>query len=356
MKQTSVPPRFARFRRFTTARVGPKAAACAMVLIGSILGPLRPLAAASGEGVRLSPRLEQGRTLTYDISRTLRVEQTPSSGPAGGEATETPVVSSTMLDLTVRLDVGSVRADGTTEVAVEIQSLALASESGGVERTFVHPAEATNGGEGDADAGGGATDPERPSAMDIVGKALILSKPRIVINREGGVGEILGLDNLAEVMVAAARADRTVSAVELSMWGPESLREIVLPVFQPSAPESPARVLGPGDRWTVRRTAELASLGSLVIDEAWTLGSSGDGAASASGVVTVTPMPPRGLVSAAPALDLGASSGAASLSWDASAGSLRSFSRALDITITLNLGDIRVKQVQTSATSINRRN
>jgi len=347
MKQEPVPPRFARVRPPATLCGWVRAAACTGVLFASVLGPLVRPAAAGGEGVRLSPRLEQGRTLTYDISRTLRVEQAPSTPPGGDEAFGTPAVSSTTIDFAVRLDVGSVRADGTTEVAVEIQSLQLAIESGGVKRSFSHPSEAT-----DADG----AEPERPFAIDMVGRALVVSKPRIVINREGGVSEILGLDNLEEVITAAAKLDRTASAVELSMWGPESFRELLLPVFQPSAPESPTRVLSAGDRWTVRRSADLTSLGSLVIDEAWTIGAADGVSGTATGVVTVTPMPPRGIVSAAPTIEFGASSGGASLSWDTSAGSLTSFSRSLDITMTLNLGDIRVKQAQSSATSINRRN
>jgi len=347
MKQEPAPPSHARVCPPDPPHARPSKTIAAGLILALLLGLFHPSAIAADGGVRLSPRLDQGRTLSYDISRTLRVQQTPGTAPGGSDAPVTPVVSSTTLDLAVRLDVGSVRADGTTEVAVEVQSLLLAIESGGVTRSFRHPSETP-----EADR----AEPARPSAIEMVGKALVVSKPRIVINREGGVGEILGLDNLEEVMTAAGKLDRTVSAVELSMWGPESLRELLLPMFQPSAPESPARVLNPADRWTVRRTVDLASLGSLVIDESWTMDAAHGEGAAASGVVTVTPMPPRGIVSAAPTLELGAAAGKASLAWDTSAASLTAFSRALDVTINLTLGDIRVSQTQSSTTSINRRN
>lgn len=314
-------------------------------------------ASALAQGVRLIPTLEKGKNLTYEVSRSLRVEQTPIDGApkpegaaadAAADAKPAPSISESTLNLVLRLDVGSVRADGTTEVAVQIQSLKVRMLDGGTERVFTHPAEP-------ADAPPAAQDEKPPSALQLVGAALAASSPRVVINREGGVSDILGLDNLAQMVDDARKADRSLSRVAIESIGPWALRQALMPIFVPAAPEPASRRFAPGDAWTVRNTRDLGSIGSVVIDEGWTMsGEGGDGVAKASGVVSVRAEEPRGIVSASPTLKIESSSGSHELLWDTNAGDLAKLARSVEITTLFTLGDITLRQRQVSSMVVER--
>lgn len=344
---------------------GVRMAVVAAVWVGAVV-----CAPALGQGVRLVPVLEKGRTLTYEVSRTLRVEQSaadaaaaPPAGEAGKEAAAATVSEST-LDMVLRLDVGSVRADGTTEVGVQIQSLRIrlsdGGPPGGTERVFTHPAE-EGAAEMDAAemaaAAAKAKDDAKekpPSALEMVGTALAASSPRVVINREGGVSEILGLDNLAMAVESAKKTDRSVSHVVIESIGPWALRQALMPVFAPAAPELASRRFAPGDTWTVRQTRDLGSIGSVVIDEGWTMSGEAGGTVTASGGVKVTAEGPRGIVSASPSIKVESSSGSHELAWDVVGGALAKFSRGVEMVTVFSLGDIALRQKQVSLLVVSR--
>ncbi len=336
---------------------------------------------ALAQGVRLIPTLEKGKNLTYEVSRSLRVEQTPidnapkaegAAADAAAAAKPAPSISESTLNLVLRLDVGSVRADGTTEVAVQIQSLKVRMLDGGVERVFVHPKDEAGGEERNgvgtvvrggveppdapkADAPPAAPDDKPPSALQLVGAALAASSPRVVINREGGVSDILGLDNLAQMVDDARKADRSLSRVAIESIGPWALRQALMPIFAPAAPEPASRRFAPGDTWTVRHTRDLGSIGSVVIDEGWTMsGEGGDGVAKASGTPSVRAEEPRGIVSASPTLKIESSSGSHELLWDTGAGDLSKLSRSVEITTLFTLGDLTLRQRQVSSMVVER--
>lgn len=330
---------------------------------------------ALGQGVRLVPVLEKGKTLTYEVSRSLRVEQTaadaaaaPPAPPAGeaGKDAAGPSVSESTLDMVLRLDVGSVRADGTTEVGVQIQSLKIRLSDGGpppagsTERVFTHPAEngvpEMDAAEMAAAAAKAKDDAKEkpPSALEMVGTALAASSPRVVINREGGVSEILGLDNLAMAVESAKKSDRSVSHVVIESIGPWALRQALMPVFAPASPEPASRRFAPGDTWTVRQTRDLGSIGSVVIDEGWTMSGEAGGTVTASGGVKVTAEGPRGIVSASPSIKVESSSGSHELAWDVSGGALAKFSRGVEMVTVFSLGDIAVRQRQVSLLVVSR--
>jgi hypothetical protein len=322
----------------------------ALCLVACGLAPASFMPPAIAAGVRLSPTLENGKTLTYEIARTLKVEQTPAAEP-GATTPPAAVVSTSELEMVVRLDVGSVRADGTTEVGVQVQSLRISLDPGGgaAPRTFAYPAEEAEKPKDDAEE-------KAESALDMAGTALAASKPRIVINREGGLGDLLGMDALGMAIEAAKKADRTVSRVELASLDPEALRQMLAPIFLPAAPEPASRVFDASDTWTVRRTSDLGQMGSLVIDERWTAAARGaDGMLSATAQAGAKAEPPRGIVTAAPTMEIEKSSGVSSLKWDSAGASLAAFSRGLDVSMKVALGDISMKQTQSSSLTITRK-
>lgn len=295
-----------------------------------------PAPAAPAEGVILAPRLKAGDSFTYDIARTLRVEQTE---PASASP---PTVSESSLSMTVRFDVGVVRADGTTQVACEIQRLEVRLDRAGSPVTFVHPAEEPE-----------KADDKPSGALATVGAYLVGRRPRLVIDREGRLGALEGLDELPEIAGKAMKTDRSVSPDQMSILGVDRFRDALLPIFQPAAPELPTRLFRAGDTWSARRNVKLADLGSMTISHAWTVSSLGESVRAAA-VITAKAEPPRGIVSAAPALTLRQSSGDGQINWNPALARLDQRKDTLSLSTRYALGPIEIDQVETTSLEITR--
>lgn len=317
------------------------ATAVALALLGapswtSAQAPAPSAASATPEavgGVIFAPRLKAGDSFTYDIVRTLRIEQ---SEPG---ATSPPTAIESSLSMTVRFDVGVVRADGTTQVGCEFQRLEVQLATGSETKSFAHPAEAAE----DAPKG----------ALAAVGVYLVERRPRLVIDREGRLGSLEGLDDLPDVAAKAMKQDRSVSPEQMSILGVDRVRDALRPIFQPAAPELPSRLFRDGDTWVVRRHVPLAELGSVSIAQAWTVGGAGD-VFRARAEVSGSAEPPRGIVSAAPAFTLKSTSGTGQFAWDPVAGRLESRQETLMLGTRYALGPIEIDQVEASTLEITR--
>lgn len=287
--------------------------------------------------VRFKPEFTAGTALTYDIQRTLHLEQ---SG-----AGETPGAFDAALDLTVKLDVGKVRADGTTELAVQVQRLSFSASSDADKHSFDSTQPPAEGAEPDPNALG----------FSAACRAVLDSRTRLVIDREGRLSSLDGADNLAESLARAAKVKPNAEPIVLSMLAPEALVDMLTPIVQPTAPEPPLREWAPGNTWTNLRTIPLANLGSVTVSEKWAVGPMESQEVRAATAVTVSATPPRGVVTAAPKLAVGDAQGNAELRWDTGTGTVVSLSRDLAFSTTLTLGDITLKQTQRSKARVERR-
>lgn len=287
--------------------------------------------------VRFKPEFTAGATLTYDIQRTLHLEQ---SG-----AGETPGAFDAALELTVKLDVGKVRADGTTELAVQVQRLSFSASSNADKRSFDSTQQPADGAQPD------------PSTLGFSAacRAVLDSRTRLVIDREGRLSSLDGAENLAESLARAAKVKPNAEPIVLSMLAPEALVDMLTPIVQPTAPEPPLREWAPGSTWTNLRTIPLANLGTVTVSEKWAVGPMESQEVRAEAAVTVSATPPRGVVTAAPKLAVSDAQGNAELRWDSGTGTLVSLSRDLAFSTTLNLGDITLKQTQRSKARVERR-
>lgn len=309
-------------------------------------------AAAPTSAIRLAPMLAKDASFTYEIERSLRLEQRPPDDPR-------PLVTSTRFRAVVRLDVGTVRADGTTEVGVQFQSLSLTRDRAGEEITFHHPPTepAAKDGTGEPD--------KAATPYDIVGGAWTRNRPRLVINREGSVQSMLGADPIIEALRAAEAAGSDFDAAEIASLSPAAIGDLLTPVFNPAEPERATRTFAPGEAWSVSRRVDLASLGAIVTTESWKRGPDDGRGAVFEAAISAEAVPPRGIVTAAPAMTLEVGTGSALIRWDAGAvgeagepgggAALARFEHKLLLGFKLALGDLKLEQTQVAETTITRR-
>lgn len=303
-----------------------------------MLGVLLSSGSASGDPVALRPALEQGRSHTYQVSRALRVEQ---SG-----AGETPAVYASSLEFTVRISVGQVRADGSLELGVEFQHVSVTAGPDGSEQRMELPHDPpAEPGENAAGVRG---------ALDVAASGYFVSRPRLLIDREGRLTEMQGTDTIDEALRSAAKVRPEPDALALALLTPAVLLDMLTPIVQPAHPEPPSREFNPGNTWHTVRTVPLASLGSVAVHESWKVESAGGSTLAAAAEVSVKAEPPRGVVTAAPVLSLTDGSGSGELRWDVEDRTLESLSRTLNLDATLTLGDITLHQKQSSSVTIRR--
>lgn len=325
------------------------AALGALLTIGPIAAPAagEPARGVSGGPVRFAPLLEKGRVLTYEVERTLRVEQRPDADPR-------PLITSTTFSAVVRLDVGVVRADGTVEVAVQFQNLTLERDRAGEVVSFSHPrAEAAEGAPKPED--NPLADKPPPSAYETIGTAWAVARPRIVVNREGSVQSMLGVESVLKALETAGDNDASFDQAEIASLSPAALGELLTPVFNPAEPERPTRSFAPGETWSTQRRVDLADLGAIVTTESWSRGPDEAGAVPAEARIVAQAAPPRGIVTAAAVLKLESGAGAASIRWDGAGASLERFEHRLMLGFSVSLGDLKLEQTQVARTVLTRR-
>ncbi|MFM9958784.1 MAG: hypothetical protein ACKVZJ_11980 [Phycisphaerales bacterium] len=341
--------------------------AAALLAAAAFIGPvgLARVAFAEPVPVRLAPSLEKGRVLTYKVERSLRLEQRPPADPR-------PLITVSRLEAVVRLEVGTVRADGTVEVGVGFESLTLQRDHAGEEMSFRHPAPAApDPAPEPAPAPAPAPPPAEveaekpdgeapgPTPYEFVGRAWVDARVRIVINREGEVQSMLGVEQVLEALKVADGAGGPggggLDEAELASLSPAGLGELLTPIFNPASPERPTRRFAPAETWLTQRTIDLATLGSVVTTESWTRGPDDAPRVNAEATISAEILPPRGIVTAAPTLKLDASAGSASIVWESAAGNLNAFEHRLMLGFTITLGDLKLEQTQVAATTITRR-
>lgn len=308
----------------------------------ALLAVLALVPRATGQIVALRPTLEPGRVMTYEASRTFSVVQHAAGNP-------TQSVTSS-LDLVVQVTVGSVRADGTVQLGIEFQSIAASVQGSGPVQKFVHPAAAPAEEQPEIEAAA-------PSGLEVAGAALAAAKGQLTVDREGRPGDLNGLDALTAAIEGARKKGDGSDAAALAGLTSAAVYELLTPIFRPAAPEAPGRQFRDSESWTTERRTGLASLGDAETKEAWTLSRIGDGTDwKASAKLTVSVLPPRGIVSAAPRFALSSGTGSAELGFDGGSGAVDSFSRVLEVSGRYSLGELTMEQTQRSSVVIKRMN
>ena len=326
---------------------------------------------ALGEGVVLRPELSAGREMTYRLSRTLDIEQTQ------GE-TKLPATHAS-LDLTFRLSVVTVRADGSAELGMSVLQMSVRSDAppGGSPFTFDWSAadekpaddkdkpgaeppakpEPDAADDGDADGDGKVVEHPMPGVMfehdeqkkddkadsERIARLFTKFHPRLEINAEGELSAINGLD------LFAGSSKQKIDDPALRMLHPQVLGASLRPLLNPGHPEPVTRAFKAGDTWTSVREISMGPIGTLQVSEQWTMADA-PGAATARTTVTATASKIKGRV--APQVSIVESSGGGALAWDIEQHRLRSHELSLHIATHWTLGDLSVDSKQDSTTKL----
>lgn len=302
----------------------------AAAVMGMALGGTA-VAQAAPAPLRWQP--EKGKEAAYDVSVEMTVRQ--QEGDAEGRSLE--MRQRARVSLTVE-EMGD---DGSAALAGRLSGVSLMWKDGDVAASWE---------EGGAEP---STDAER--ALAAIGRAAMQDPLRVTIDAAGMLTGMSGFDS------ARAALDGQVVLDEgaLGMFEPVALASRLAPVFQGDAGGAGEHVAGAGARrvgngWQTTERVSLGSAGALEVTTDWVLKEVLDGVARIEGVSRVEALKPEEPSPGAPVVRVERGAGATTTIWDLSSAAMQSCETEQTLTMVWTLGDLTLRQEQTSKSSVRR--
>lgn len=292
----------------------------------TLLGLFTPI--ASAQQVSLKPDLKDGDTMTYEMISTLRVTQTQNS------ATST---QNTNHNATLAFTVDSVNDDGSAEVSMTFDAIAISIEAGDASEAFSW---SYNGGDRpDASMGEG---------INASGFALAGAEIAFMVDADGQVTNLTGLDEF----LGTIEGESAQNVAYVGNFTPERLAAAIEPIFDADGGADEPREKG--DKWTETERVDLGTVGAIVLERTYSYLHSANGMASILGTLRVKHEKPDNPPADAPSVELSGTQGAHAIQWDTRAGRLQQYGRNETMKTTWTMGDVTIEQMQRSVMSLER--
>lgn len=288
---------------------------------------------AQGPIVPLRWEAEKGKTLAYDVSVEMTVRQ--KEGEAEPRAME--LRQRARVSLTVE-DMGE---DGSAALTGTISGVSVGWKDGDVEATW--------------EEGGAETGTDAGRALAAIAQGAMQDALRVTIDPQGVISGMSGF----EAARAALEEQNALDESTLGMFEPVAMASRLAPMFQGDAGGAGEHVAGAGSRrvghgWQTTERVGLGSAGALEITTDWVLKEVTDGVALIEGVSRVEALRPQEPSPGAPVVRVEGASGTTRTTWDMTAGALRSCETEQALTMVWTLGDLTLRQEQTSKSMVRR--
>lgn len=301
----------------------------AMVPGAMFLTALVASAPAFAAPTTLKTGLEQGRTVQYDYTQNIAVEQQATTAD-GNLVTENHALE-TKAQFVV--NIAKVNADGTAEGTVKIRSISARQENPDGPRSviFDFTKAAPAGGEGIAALESAIANATISFEADAAGEVLV----------------VRGLDAVQEAMAGAGPVPQTLR----TFFDPAAMTQTLSVLFNAQGGIGDREI---GENWTTSRRVAFGPAGALELNTANSLQIADVSMCAIAGATTIDLFVPREPAEGTPRVELGAADAQALTQWDTTRGGLISHVNTQNIATTWTLADRKIGQTQKSKTEMKR--
>lgn len=298
-----------------------------------VMGVMCGVATAQTPLVPLRWVAEPEKRAAYDLSVRLEVEQREGADEARRMALRQ--------DARVSVWVESLGDDGS------------ASLLGRVSDVRMHWKE----GEHEGSSGEIGVEPSDPIGRTLaaIGAAADRSGLRLTIDARGAITGFSGLEGVADALAGQTSLDEgALGALEMG-----AMASRLAPVFQGDAAGVGEALAGAGARrvgspWTTKERVDMGSAGALEITTEWTLQDVAEGVARIEGSSRVKALLPDPASPGAPVVRVEKGEGTTIALWSLALGALVSHETEQSLTMVWTLGDLELRQTQTSSSTLRR--
>lgn len=293
-------------------------------LVLSVFLTLAP-AALARQAAEFAVNLAAGSERAYSVEQTLELQQTR------GEATTSSAVEHRA---TLAFKVDDVNADGSLRLTATFRALSI---------NFTTPAKTAAYSKSlPTEAGAKGSDDE---ALNTLGNALFGCSISIEVDPSGVVRPARGL----EPFIEAAQSQESFDGRIAGFFTPSKFAAFVQPMFD--ADGARGKKMSAGIGWQrEEETVPLPPVGAIDLMTDYKFVELANGVATIRGTTEPTLKLPKERDPAVATLTLGERSIKTEMQWDTAAGAAKLRERLMTLTTNWELGDIKLQQVQKSAT------
>ena len=284
------------------------------------------------EGVRLRHAPAEGHAHVYEVRAALRLEQRMGD--------EEPRTTELMQNARVELRVEHVDADGAARIALRVGSLMQRVDDGEDVMLFEFPKVTTEI----------EPDTERYKAFASVCRAITQIEATLVVNAEGLIASVDGLEGVMRAMGEQDQHDQSV----LGVFTARQLAATLQPIFNADRRDAGAPVRRVGDGWQTTETIALGPAGAFEIVTEMRMAALADGMARVAGAPVFAILRPSDADAATPRVRIVNQSGSLQMQWDTRKSMLAARVAMQDIETVWTLGELELTQTQRAATSLTR--